>query len=106
MTAPPARWFEIQLFKINVPPEVAFRVLAQETVLLNMKSGQYHGLDPVGARFFEVIRNAQTISAACERLAAEFEQPLNVIRTDFLAFFEELERRGLVIGVAPGGGST
>ena len=97
MTSPPARWFEIQLYAATVPPEVVFRALAAETVLLNVKTGQYHGLDPVGARFFEVMRDAASVSAACDILAVEFDQPQARIRTDFLGFLDELEQRGLVV---------
>ncbi len=96
MTEPSARWFKIQLFNVAVPSEVVFRALAQETVLLNMRTGQYHGLDPIGARFFEVMRDSSNVSTACDALAAEYDQPLATIRIDLLAFLEDMESRGLL----------
>ena len=96
MPAIPARWFEIQHFRIAVPPEVVFRSLAEETVLLNIKTGQYHGVDPVGAQFFEAMREAANVAAACDSLAATFGQPLDVIRSDFTSFADALLQRELI----------
>ncbi len=101
MVDTPERWFAIQLCTISVPPEVVFRELARETVLLNVKTGQYHGVDPVGARFFGAMRDAANVAAACDRLAAEFEQPVGRIRADFVAFVGAMEERGLIRLGAP-----
>jgi hypothetical protein len=106
MPETPARWYELQLSRVIVPPEVVFRQLAHETVLLNIRTGTYHGTDAVGARFFEAARDATNVKEACDALAREYEQPIERIRSDFLEFVEAMAERGLLMLQSPGGGQT
>jgi hypothetical protein len=95
------RWSAIQQARAVVPSHVVFRRLAQETVLLNVDTGRYHGIDPIGARFFEVMRERPTLSHAAELLAAEYRQPLEQIQNDLAAFCGQMEGYGLVELQAP-----
>jgi hypothetical protein len=92
----PARWYEIQLHRVVVPAEVVFRVLAHETVLLNIRTGKYHGIDAIGARFFDTARDSANVKAACDALAREYGQEDARVRTDLVAFVDAMERRGLL----------
>lgn len=96
MSAPSDRWFQIQHQSVVVPPHVVFRALAQETVVLNIKTGQYHGVDPVGARFFETMRAGEHLTTVADALAGEYAQPLQRIRDDLAVFVDELVGLGLV----------
>jgi hypothetical protein len=91
-----SRWTAIQAAKVLVPDHVVFRSLAQETVLLNVDSGRYHGVDPIGARFFEVMCEQSSLSAAAEQLAQEYNQPLPQIESDLAAFCGQMEGYGLI----------
>lgn len=82
--------------RVTVPPHVVFRDLAQETVLLNVQTGQYHGVGPTGSRFFTVMREALDLAAAAEVLISEFAQPRPVIETDLAAFCAQMQQSGLV----------
>lgn len=79
-----------------VPEHVVERAFGAESVALNLKSGQYHGLNGVGSRMLDGLRHAETIGDAVDPLAAEFEQPREVIERDLLAFVRELVERGIV----------
>ena len=96
MAPPRSEWTELSERRICVPEHVVFRALAEETILLNVQSGHYHGLDPVGARFFDVLREARTVAEARDLLAAEYQQPRARIETDLRGFCESLQRLGLV----------
>jgi hypothetical protein len=89
-------WEGIQDRRALVPQHVVFRGFAAETVLLNVQTGYYHGMDAVGGRFFEVLRESPTVVAAAAALAAEYEQPDEVIREDVVRFCEDLVERGLI----------
>jgi hypothetical protein len=91
-----AAWDDLQDQRAVVPEHVVHREFASETVLLNVQSGQYHGMDSVGARFFEVIRGAPSLAAAAETLTAEYGQPLEVIQRDLATFCSELQALGLI----------
>jgi hypothetical protein len=96
MRVGPEGWRELSAQRITVPANVVYRTFAQETVLLNIKTGEYHGVDPIGARFLEVMQEAPHLAAASEILANEYEQPLTRIEDDLVAFTRDMERRGLI----------
>ncbi len=89
-------WSDMKACQVSVPEHVVFRDLADETVILNIDTGQYHSVDQVGARFFEVMRDVSALELAVGRLAEEFEQPVAVIETDLAAFTGEMVELGVI----------
>jgi hypothetical protein len=70
--------------------------LAGEAAILNLKSGVYYGLDPVGARIWRFIVEPRTIAEIEDVLLAEYEvEPLQC-GPDVLTFIERLADEGLV----------
>ena len=96
MSGPQEDWERLRDFRVVVPDHVVFRGLAEETILLNIETGQYHGVDRVGGRFFDVIRESDDLGAASRKLAAEYGQPLPQIQSDLTRFCVDLESRGLI----------
>lgn len=94
-------WETLRTQRVRVPDGVVYRALAQETVLLNVQTSTYHTVDDVGARFFEVMRDAPSLGEACDQLAAEYAQPTERIAEDLAEFCRELSERGLVSVEAP-----
>lgn len=82
--------------RAQIPEHVAERSFGGESVALNLRSGQYHGLNGVASRMFEALREAKAVGDVVEPLAAEFEQPREVIERDLLVFVRALAERGLV----------
>jgi hypothetical protein len=82
--------------RISVPDHVVARGFEGESVALNLRSGQYHGLNGVAARMFERLRGAATVRDAVAPLADEFGQPPEVIERDLAGLVRGLARRGLV----------
>src|SRR3954471_9849016 len=80
----------------RIPEHVVERSFGDESVALNLQSAQYHGLNGVAARMFEQLRGAATVGDAVDPLAAEFEQPREVIERDLVALVRDLSERGLV----------
>jgi hypothetical protein len=96
MTENTLQWDEIRNRRAVVPQHVVHRTFATETVLLNITTGHYHGMDPIGGRFFEVLLSVDDIGAAVEALATEYEQPVERIQEDMAAFCSELRGLGLI----------
>src|SRR5262245_36173601 len=57
--------------RVAVAPDVLFRLVGDEAVLLNLKTELYLGLDPVGTRMWNVLKEAATIPAAYDTLLAQ-----------------------------------
>ena len=86
---------------IEVPDGVVVRSFGEQTVALNVRTGAYHGLNAVAALMLERLQQCERAGDAVPALAAEFEQPEDVIRTDLANLLRGLLERGLV-GVRSG----
>jgi Coenzyme PQQ synthesis protein D (PqqD) len=82
---------------VNVPEHVVYRSFEAETLLLNLETGQYHGLNPTGGRMLELLKDTDgSVRQATERLAAEVDMPPDEIADDLASFCADLAERGLI----------
>jgi len=79
-----------------VPDHVVYREFVNETVVLNLETGTYHGLNPSGGKMLESLGAATTVRDAAAALAAHYGRPLPEIEQDLYEFCLGLHARGLV----------
>lgn len=82
--------------RIRVPDDVLISRLQEESVILNLESERYYGLDDVGTRFFSVLTTSDSIEAAYQSLAAEYDVDREVLRQDLLALIQNLLQQGII----------
>ena len=82
--------------RIRISDEVLFRDLGGEAVLLHLETGQYYGLDPVGTRMWELLREHHLPGAVCQAMLAEYEVTEERLREDLVRFIGELASLQLV----------
>ena len=82
--------------RVRVPDDVLVSRLQEESVILNLDSERYYGLDDVGTRILSVLTNSDSIEAAYQSLLAEYEVDESVLRQDLLALVESLVQQGIV----------
>jgi predicted transcriptional regulator len=82
--------------KISVPKQVLVRTFQDESVLLNLESECYHGLDDMGTSMWKALIESENIQAAYESLLSEYEVDEVTLQKDLGAFIETLVERGLV----------
>ena len=82
--------------RIRVPEHVVYREFADETVILNLESGTYHGLNATAAKMLEVLDSGVSVDEAIERIAEMFAQPREVVEPDVLKLCRALGDRGLI----------
>ena len=81
--------------RIVPKPDVIFRALGTEAVVLNLESGTYFGLNSVGTRIWLLLEQ-HDLASACEQLQTEYEAPPERIEADVLALVDSLEDKGLI----------
>jgi hypothetical protein len=81
---------------LKIPDQVVTRQVGDETVLLNLESGTYFGLDPVGSRFLELLAVEGTLTTVIARMLEEFEVSETQLETDLLRLAEEMLASGLL----------
>jgi hypothetical protein len=84
---------------LRVPDSVAARKIGDETILLNLETGTYYGLDSVGSRFLELLEGNGEIGAAHLALLQEFDVKPEILEADILRLSEEMRSRGLLEAV-------
>jgi hypothetical protein len=70
--------------------------LGEETVILHLGSGTYFGLDAVGTRVWELLREGATPQAICASLREEFEDTGEALEADILGFLGQLAENRLI----------
>ena len=87
--------------RVKVPDDVLISDLQGESVILNLDSERYFGLDDVGTRFLSVLTTSDSIEAAYNKLVQEYDVDGAVLRNDLLALIENLIAQGLLIRTNP-----
>jgi hypothetical protein len=82
--------------KAVVPPDVLVQETLGESVLLNIRNGQYFGLDSVGTRMWTVFTHADSLRAACDELAAEYDVDGQRLEQDVCTLVNQLTQFGLL----------
>jgi hypothetical protein len=75
---------------------VVHRSFPTETVVLNLQTGKYHGLNPTAGRMLEALAKDGDPRAAAVAVAEEYEQPLAATERDMRDLCEALLERGLI----------
>jgi Coenzyme PQQ synthesis protein D (PqqD) len=83
---------------IAISPEVVAREVGGETMLLDLASGTYFGLDAVGSRVWQLIEDqGVTLAGACDILVGEYEVSREDLERDVLALAGQLVENGLIV---------
>jgi Coenzyme PQQ synthesis protein D (PqqD) len=81
---------------VRIPDQVATRKIGDETILLNLETGIYFGLDAVGSRFLELLEQNGEVAAAHRSMMEEFDVSPKVLEADLLRLLEEMRAKGLL----------
>lgn len=87
--------------RVRVPDDVLISNLQDESVILNLDSERYYGLDDVGTRFLSALNTSDSIEAAWEVLRDEYDVDAHSLRQDLLELVENLVKQGILIRVNP-----
>ncbi len=82
--------------RVTTAPDVLFRTIGDEAVLLNLRTEMYLGLDPVGARMWAVLHESPSIEAGYEALKDEYDVSPDVLRQDLEALRAPLLDQSLI----------
>lgn len=77
-------------------PDVVFREIGGEAVILHIGTATYFGLDDVGTRVWQLVTGGQAVGQVCATLAAEFDAPDAQIASDVSNLIDELLRKDLL----------
>jgi hypothetical protein len=70
--------------------------LAGEAAILNIKSGVYYGLDPVGARIWSLMQEPRKVLEIQDAITNEYEVEPERCGRDLVGLLEKLLAEGLI----------
>jgi hypothetical protein len=82
--------------RVVVDPDVLSRVVGDETVILNLKTELYLGLNDTGTRIWTALAGARTIQEAYDQVLEEFEVSSDELRTDMQELLDALVRQRVI----------
>src|SRR5437867_1011470 len=83
--------------RVSVAPDVLFRLVGDEGVLLNLNTTLYLGLNPMGTRMWNALTSARSIQAAYDELLQEYEVEPVQLRADLEEFIQRLLGQKLIV---------
>jgi hypothetical protein len=82
--------------RVRIPANVVHRELPGETVILNLETGHYHGLNATGSAIVAAIDRGATPRDAASSIADEFGAPAAEVEQHVEDFCRALLDRGLI----------
>jgi len=82
--------------RVEVPSDTLLRELEGEAVILNLQSGHYYSLDPVGTSIWRALTSAASVGEAIAVLLDEFDVDRETLERDVGAMVAELRDEGLI----------
>jgi hypothetical protein len=81
---------------VTVTPNTLSREVQGETVLLQLDSGEYFGLDEIGTRVWQLIVETGDLDRVQAALLDEYDVDPTVLTADMARLVEELSARRLI----------
>lgn len=81
---------------VQIANEVVSCDLVDEAAILNMKDGVYYGLNPVGARIWNLIQKPMKVSDILNIILEEYDVEKDVAQTDLMELLGQLLEKELV----------
>ena len=82
--------------RFAVSPQAISRPVGDECVILDLESGTYFGLDPVGARLWTLLGEGKSFGELCEIMLKEYEVEHDRLERDIESLAAELTKRRLI----------
>ncbi|MDP3143558.1 MAG: PqqD family protein [Candidatus Omnitrophota bacterium] len=76
--------------------KLAWRVIDGEVVILNLDSGYYYRLDPVGTQIWQMLEKKKRQGEIIKNLAKQYSQPESRIQKDFDSLVKDFKKEGLI----------
>lgn len=92
---------DLMAARVRVPDGVVYRGFPKETVVLNLDTGLYHGLNPTAGRMIETLDRLGSVADAAKALAEAYDRPLEQVQRDLCRLCEGLLERKLLLIESP-----
>ena len=87
---------KLETQKITISEEALSQEVNGETVILDLKSESYFGLDEVGTRVWQLLQEHEDVQKVFEAMLEEFDVDANTLASDMKNLINDLIEKGLI----------
>lgn len=87
----------VQNTLIERSKEVLQSALDDEVIIMNMKTGEYHGANVLGARIWKLLETPITFNSLCNQLLEEYKVEKSVCEEETSRFLKMLLDKKLIL---------
>jgi hypothetical protein len=87
--------------KVTLSSEALSQEVAGETVIMDLASETYFGLDAVGTRIWQLLQDQHSLQSVFDTLQLEYDVPAATLTEDLEHLLSELHQAGLATLSAP-----
>lgn len=70
--------------------------LGEEAAILGMRSGVYYGLNPIGARVWNLLQQPRSVGEIRDAIVGEYDVTAEYFEPDLIKLLQQMLREGLV----------
>jgi hypothetical protein len=70
--------------------------LGEESAILNLKNSVYYGMNPIGTRVWNLLKEPRTVAELRDTLLSEYEVDAKLCERDLLDLLEKMKGEGLI----------
>jgi hypothetical protein len=82
--------------RVSIPAHVVYREFPLHTVVLNLRTGRYHGLHPLSGRMLAALEGGRTVAAAARTVAERYGESRQKLERDLCELCGRLRERDIV----------
>lgn len=82
--------------RVTIRPNVLFREIENESVLLNIETEYYFGLDEVGTQMWNTLVSSMSLQEAYDTLLELYDIDANQLKQDLLELITQLVNNQLI----------
>lgn len=82
---------------VVVAPDQVSSELVDESVILNLKTGMYYGLNEVGASVWQLLQQPKTVADICDAIEQEYDVDTTQCEADVLTLLKDMIEAQLVV---------
>jgi len=81
---------------VRIADGIVFKQVGDEIVLLDFERGIYFGLDPIGARIWQLVAEEKSLAEIVDTLVEEYDVTREVLERDVAELLDELAAKDLI----------
>jgi len=87
---------KLETQKITISEEALSQEVNGETVILDLKSESYFGLDEVGTRVWQLLQEHGDVQKVFDAMLEEFDVDADTLASDMKNLIDDLTEKGLI----------